>query len=295
MKSQLKILRAQIMRQVQSFLKHLFNVFYIMVVLLFSYCIRDKNPVIEPDNAESLPYEKDSVIEMLVWESGFIEADSTYLFNYIDTLGISENDNALEINAVHFTFPQARYLGFFYTGNFKDMHNSVCVSCKEYINKPNYHQIETTLFYVDSSFEEARLLEERCIIDPTKIVDAYAYALDTDSIHSGTGMIIVHADDFCDTVYIDASINTADYSEVSSKIEFTVSDDADNLDIYSVDEESFRHLENHAIWLLFNKSEIEPFKTGSAHDGYGFMLEETKRDFVLYGFAPYFLSQLEEP
>jgi len=268
---------------------------FLTLILIHFGCHGNRNPLIDKSFETDLNI-KDGVIDILIKESGQLN-DTTFFFNTIDTLHISEHENALEIKALPFSFPHSRGYSFYFFGNFRDMDNAVCVWFEFFVRDEK--KMESDFLYIRNNQGIHILIPDHhwSKVNPEKRLQAFAFALDTDSVHSGTGKIIVKADAFADTIYINAAWNTADYSKVASVKEFSFSEMADNTSINGYkDAESYLHLKHNAIWLLFNQGESSVRSCGTAHTGVGFSFEyDPCRDFVLYGFAPVFITNLEEP
>lgn len=262
---------------------------FIIIGLYFTYCIRDKSPIVKPVKEEPVTCEKDGIISIAINENGFVSEDSVYT-NPIDTLFISEVDDSIWIdNAKSFRLPQSQVFTLFFTGELHDL--------------PNYAVIWYKYFEIIDGkrvpFSELDLLGPNQGISLISSIDSehseqdsifgFVFFIDFDATHLGSGQLSIESDDFTETLTLEANKNTVKLKPDIKSINFKVSEYTTRLHISCPDRDSFVELEYDAIWLLQYQDQTDAFYCAStSRSSLGISVEGPERDFRMLGFAPNF-------
>jgi len=265
-----------------------FNICLIVIVILFCDC--EKKTATSPQQIEineGLPCEKDGIIEICIDEL-ISQNDQKSTLEPIDTLFISETQNRLEIpNAIPFALPISTYFEFSFKGDFQGIRSHVIVWWEYYPQTTdNVYSHNRDIAYIENNRGTIIMpREEMVCLDSLR---GYIFCLDSDEEHQGSGVVSLRSGDFSIDIPVDASEQTVNYTEVTSRTEFYLDSTTTNYKVKNSDHLSYSDLKDGAVWYLLTPKDERVIVIGTSNASRWLNVESKERHFIVYGFAPKF-------
>ena len=262
--------------------------FLLFITLIFTNCNKKAPTELNGDNIE-----KDGIITIRFDETNW---DSTESHTYtLDTLNVSEETNVIDIpNAVPFELPTLASVMIYFWGDFTGVQDTIFLWF-EYEEDNPYKGKRRVTEITQIGKNQTCVMLLGYGTEPMGPVKGYIFILDTDNNNTGTGYVRFEGQSMDEKILVDAAKNTVCYITNAATVEFRITTmpfhpeghEANNLDIYSLDYDSYKKLPDRAICVLNikrdNSTSILAFST---FYGYGkFMLPCSIKAF---GFAPNF-------